>query len=323
MKVYEILSESKGWIGIFSRMIPDSTQKLVAGELESALAWASRRLKGQPIDVATKDLADSWVTASSKSGIPLNDIIALGEAEAKKLKIDPKIIANAKAQAAALKKVGDDAASLASRPSTLTRSVSALGPLSDTIIKWGTVWGIAEPIYNCSTKIARAYELNKSGDPEWQGQKLHGAIQFYLDDCVAEVGVILASRTISIAMFKAPGWIMPAPLLNALSKYTPNAMQNIYQNIAGMTKIAEAAWIAWIGTPQGRDWLAKFLVSGSLIAMPFNFVRNYVSSWVKSGYDVVADKLVDPSQQSIPKPETPYQGAKRIGVDMATGNRIR
>lgn len=217
-----------------------------------------------------------------------------------------------------------------SRPTTTpvktpsaTRSVAALGPLADTVIKWGTIWGIAEPLYNCSTKIARAYELNKSGDPNWQGQKLQGAIQFYLDDCVAEVGAIIAARTLSIAMFKTPGWIMPAPLLNAMAKYTPAGVQNIYQAVAGMTKTVEAAWIVWIGTPQGKEWLAKFLVSGSLIASPFALVRYIVGGWVKAGYDTVADKLVDPDQQSIPAPPTPYQGAKKSGLDPATGNRIR
>jgi hypothetical protein len=323
MKVYEILIETKGWIGIFSRMLPDSTQKLVAGELESALAWASRRLKGQPIDVASKDLAESWITASSKSGIPLDDIIALGEAEAKKLKISPQVIANAKAQAAVLKKAGDDAAAAVARGGIGKQSLTALGSLADTVIKWGTVWGIAEPLYNCSTKISRAYELNKSGDPEWQGQKLHGAIQFYLDDCVAEVGAILAARTISIAMFKVPSWFLPAPALSAMKKYTPPGIQNIYQTIAGMSKVAEAAWIAWIGTPQGREWLARFLVSGSLIASPFALVQQIVGGWVKKGYDAVADQLVDPAQRSEPAPPTQYQGAKKSGIDPATGNRIR
>jgi hypothetical protein len=323
MKVYEILIESKGWPGIFARMIPDSTQKLVAGELESALAWASRRLKGQPIDVASKDLADSWVMASSKSGIPLDDIIALGEAQAKKLKIDPKVIANAKAQAAALKKASDDAVAALARGGVGKRSLTALGSLADTVIKWGTVWGIAEPIYNCSTKISRAYELNASGDPDWQGQKLHGAIQFYLDDCVAEVGAVLAARAISIAMFKAPTWIMPTPALNAMAKYTPAGIQNLYQTIAGMSKVAEAAWIAWIGTPQGREWLARFLVSGSLIASPFKLVQYIIGGWVKKGYDAVADKLVDPAQRSEPAPPTQYRGAKKSGIDPATGNVIR
>jgi hypothetical protein len=107
------------------------------------------------------------------------------------------------------------------------------------------------------------------------------------------------------------------------AKYAPGVVKDVFQLFSVLPKTAEAAWIAWIGTPQGREWLARYLVGNSFLASGFNFVRNYVSSWVKSGYDQVADKLVDPSQRSIPKPETPYQGAKTIGVNMATGNRIR
>ena len=329
MKVYEIIIESKGWIGIFSRMIPDSTQKLVAGELESALAWASRRLKGQPIDVASKDLAESWITASSKSKIPLDDIITLGEAEAKKLKISPQVIANAKAQAAALKKAGDDAAAALARGGVGKQSLTALGSLADTVIKWGTVWGIAEPLYNCGKKIDRAYELNAAGDPDWQGQKLHGAIQFYLDDCVAEVSAVIGARILGGSLrgstsiiFKAPQWVMPAPLLNAVSKYAPN-LPKLYPAIATMSKTAEAAFIAWMGTPQGKDWLAKYLVSGAFGASTFDFVRKFAGGWAKWVYDSVADKIVDPSQRSIPAEPTPYQGANKSRVDSATGRIIR
>jgi hypothetical protein len=327
MKVYEILSERelRGWAGIFARMIPDSTQKLVAGELESALAWASRRLKGQPIDVASKDLAESWVTASSKSGIPLDDIIALGETEAKKLKISPQVIANAKAQASALRKSADDAAAALARGGVVKQSLTALGSGASQIINWATIWGIAEPIYNCGKKIDRAYELNASGDPDWQGQKLHGAIQFYLDDCVAEVGAIVASRlpSLGLSVFKIPKWFLSPTILNAMAKYTPPGIKNIYQLIANIKPAVEAPFLAWFLSAQGKDWLARFLVSGSFIASPFKFVQETVGGWVKWTYDIVADKLVEPSQQSIPQQPTPYKGPAKLGIDMATGRRIR
>jgi hypothetical protein len=326
MKVYEILIEAgqpRGYLGILYRMLPDSTQKLVAGELESALAWASKRLKGKPVDVASKDLADSWFATSQRTGIPLDDIIELGEKEARRAGLSARAIANAKAHTAALQRQVDDAVALANRPSATKKTLTALGSTADAVIKWGTVWGVAEPLYNCGTKIARAYELNKSGDPEWQGNKLHGAIQFYLDDCVAEIAAIFAAKPLKWAVFKAPQYLIP-PAVRAAASKLPGGAKDVFQMFSLVPKTAEAAWIAWMGTPQGREWLARYLVSNAYLASTFDFVRNTAAGWLKRGYDQVADRLVDPSQQApAPAEPAPYQGAKKLGLDSATGLPVR
>ena len=265
MKIYEIISESQNLNegSVFLSIL----EKLGS---ERAFTWLSKMLAKSPTKQAIEKLTMELTEIGQKGGTTAIDqtvakLRATGTSE-EVLTVSSKQAKSALSQA------------------NISKGLDSFAKVSGTgwkTIESGlTLWGVGKPIYDCADGIADAYARNAAGDPEYQGAKLQGAIQIYLDRAVAQILSLWAGRTLVKIVAS-----MPKNFFSAF--YNGPLLDKAY---SGLTKAGQTAFTAWMVSPQGQKAFAEWIVGSSFTGSTMRGLSSWVGGWAKSVYDVIANK---------------------------------
>jgi hypothetical protein len=286
MKIYEIITESRQLNE--SNIFVGILEKLGAAK---AFAWLAKGLAKSPKKQAIEEITQAMSTAAEKGGPQAIDDAAVA---LRKSGVSDDVIEAASKQAKTIynkEVIGKGLGSLAQ-----------VGGKGWQLINNGLIlWGIGKPIYDCADGIANAYARNAAGDPEYQGTKLQGAIQIYLDRAVAQILTLWAGRTLVKIVASMPKGFFSAfyngPLLDTAFN--------------GMTKVGQAAFTAWMVSPQGQKVFAEWIVGSSFLGSTMRGLSGIVGGWAKSGYDLIARQAT--GQEKAAGTTTPDAAVKQDG----------
>lgn len=131
--------------------------------------------------------------------------------------------------------------------------------------------GIAAPVWEAGREIAKLNEELKAGTIK--PEDYEGKVQFYLGQCVAKcVAIGLSGPAVKT--------------LGALIRTLPFG-KTAGAFIIKLGSAAAPAMIAYLNTPQGAEAFFQWFAGNMYETMIAEFMRDWVGSWVKKGYDLL------------------------------------
>ena len=283
MKIYEIIIESRV---LTEGLFVSALEKLGAAQAFGGLA---KLLAKSPKAKAIEELTTALTDVGERSGIGAIDAAVV---ELRKVGTNEEVIA------AAVK-----SAKTATNKALISKGLESFAKLSGS--GWQKInaglmaWGLGKPIYDCADGIADAYARNAAGDPEYQGSKLQGAIQLYLNRAVAQIITLLAGRGMVKLVASIPknffSYFYNGPMLDTI--------------FGGLTKLGQTAFTSWMVSPYGQKAFAEWIVGSSFSGSSMHDLSNYVGGWTKSAYDLIAAKAT--GQENLPGTTTPDAAVKQ------------
>ncbi|CAB4125897.1 hypothetical protein UFOVP181_341 [uncultured Caudovirales phage] len=262
MKIYEIIAESQNLNE--ASLFVSALEKIGT---ERAFAWLSKLVAKSPKAKAIEELTQAMTEVGAKGGAKAIDRTA---EEMRKAGVAEDIIQTASKQA-------KTATSKAVISQGLDAATKVMGQGWRALEVTLTAWGIAVPIKECAEGIADAYERNAAGDPEYQGAKLQGAVQIYLDRCVAQILTLWAGRKLVKIVASLPKGFLS-------TFYNGPILDKAYN---GLTRAGQAAFTAWMVSPQGQKAFAEWIVGSSFSGSAMRGLSNWVGGWTKTGFDLI------------------------------------
>jgi hypothetical protein len=183
--------------------------------------------------------------------------------------------AGAKALEPIATKQGAKAAAKAAKVAAWEKDLSTIGGVFGnwfSLIKnVALAWGILEPLYTTAKEIMalNAKLKNKQIEPdEYEGQ-----VQFWLGKCVTQVAAIGAAK---FSINTAGKLISTLPFSKTAGSL-----------IAKLSGPGAAAFGVYLTTPDGSEAFWQWFVGNTFGKLVADFMRDWVGSWAKKGYDAV------------------------------------
>jgi hypothetical protein len=270
MKVYQIISES--------RLTPflDVLERLGSANMDQALGFLARLVGRNRL--TAKEIAESWVTASKKTGWPLEDVIMMGERQLVTEGVDRAIIDAAIQEAAKFKPglLGRITKKLTATNKSLDVTKSIFGDSFDSIAAVMYKLALYQPFVMCGYHIAKDYYSFKSG--QMTEAVFRQSAQYWLNQCVGEIAAVVAGNAVLSVAWAIPGGI-------GIGSFKPLA--GLAQ---GLNKASQTALNGWLLTPAGGEWLGKLIVGdtfGKINDEPsLKFIRDMMGGWVTEGLKI-------------------------------------
>ena len=293
MKVYDIIVEAPGNAALYTAILNRITS---VADIDKALAALARLVKSSRF--TADEIANSWVESATKTGLTLEEIVILGERELRAAGIEEALIKKA------LKKVDaiepGIAAKVTSRVSSEMSTSAWLGKSLEKVSGYANLLGLGIPIALCIKNISLEYaDYQQSAKTPADYEKFKHSSQYWINQCVGEVAVIITGNWFIAKVVSIPGgWVG----LTGSKK-----LQGFY---LGLTRTAQIAFMAAITSPAGREWVAKMFVADLLFNVPVavggrieqhpvqQVIRDMVGGWTTGALGWMTDqaqKITDPA----------------------------
>jgi hypothetical protein len=319
MKIHDIISESvilNENLNLFRTGLAGLLQSGKLGLIDDLLANFTRLVMGK--STAANELAESWILLAKMGNMGADDAINAGVKAATAEGVQASVIEAAKKQAA--RGIGR----LPGR-SKLSQAFAKAKGVKDGLGVWymgvtnlyiNTVFlfGIAEPIYEAATNIAKAYDEADAGNAQYK-DNIQYIVQWEITNCTKKVMGIIAGKFVTKHLFGTV--IQGIPFMGG------NLMGKFWNSLG---QAAQATFVTWFQTQEGQEAFAKWLVGNLLIpgtdwnipgGQMFNDLTNWAGGWAKTGYDAILRKLdhryagqpaanpleKDTSNKEIPNPD--------------------
>lgn len=290
MKVYHIISES--------RLTPflDILEKIGLPEIDKALGYLARLVKGSKFTAA--EIAESWAAAAKKTGLPFEEIVAMGERELRTAGVDEGLIKKALQKADEIEP--GVMAKVTARVEADMSAATWLGKSLATVNSYATALGLGVPIALCIKNIGLEYaDYQKSPKTQADYETFQHSSQYWINKCVGEVAAVIIGNWFIAKVVSIPGGWVGMTGSKKLSGF-----------YAGLNNAAQAAFTAAITSPQGRQYLAELFVADLIMDVPVavggrieqqpiqKVIRDTVGGWTTRALGWVADqaqKITDPA----------------------------
>ena len=173
MKVHEIITESQILTENLSRVLLNVLERVGVADFDRALAYLARSVVGKTDVAVGKEMAEAWLAASKKTGLPFEDVVAAGQRELNTAGVNRTVVDAALAEAeriapglwsrimSRLGKAGTKAEHEAAAKSIFGSKFDFVSALAYKLAIWG-------PVAECAYHLIDLKRRRDSGDPEYQ-----------------------------------------------------------------------------------------------------------------------------------------------------------